>query len=330
MKVLCLPGELIESSLFKMDFLKFGEMFKLMVEAQTRTSIGSSLSIITYPFTPQQENYYTSFWMQGYTQDVLEMALSYPGQFSLRFLSDYLTRFPECWPRFVCNLESLLGSSIAQQVHDTVIGHILCQGMCTPNQETVEVLKNYKPFKPPIVMFVRGESIDYDPEETALIKSIFGVKDLKNSDIAMTKTSEFFDPDEFRFKLVIEVNEAAIQLLGINLEDYAKVAMTAAGMIRIKLLYWPYDKTYWAKLTRFWVGSFFKQPTHDTDITIWRNAKGDRIPCLIHFFASYDPDSGVRTAASCCLRPLSSTFNPRMRKLLINKSEFQENPQVME
>jgi hypothetical protein len=172
-----------------------------------------------------------------------------------------------------------------------------------------------------MMTYLKGNSISFDTEDAELIKSIFSVRDLENSDIAIMRATEFFDLEEFRFKLVVEVNDAADKLVGIKLEKFSQIAMAGTGMFRILSLFWTFDKSFWSKLTRFFIGSTFSQPSRDTDIAICRNVKGECIPCLVHLFASYDPDSGVRTAVSWCARPLSPSFNPMMRRLLIQKAE---------
>jgi hypothetical protein len=183
----------------------------------------------------------------------------------------------------------------------------------------VELLKDRERFNPPIVTYVQTNSIFFDEEETERIKAIFDVSDVQNSDLAIMRSGEFFDMKAFSFKLVVEANDKTEALLGIQVDEFSRIVWKAVGMFKVAPIFWNLDKSYWPKMAQFMVGSVFAQPAQDTDIIIFRNSKGESIPCLVHIFASYDAQTKVRTAVSWCARPFSSRFCPPLMKFLVNK-----------
>jgi hypothetical protein len=143
----------------------------------------------------------------------------------------------------------------------------------------------------------------------------------------MTRCAEFFDINERCFKVVVESNDASSELMGISLDHFARTVWAGAGMFQVAPIYWTFDKTYWPKLTKFLLGSVFRQPSSETDIVVARNARGEAFPCLVHFFASYDAESGARSAVSYCARPLSPGFNPILKKFLLRKANMHQTIQ---
>jgi hypothetical protein len=71
------------------------------------------------------------------------------------------------------------------------------------------------------------------------------------------RSSEFFDFDEFRFKIVVQVNEASDKLVGIKLDEFSKIAMAGYGMFQVLTIFWPFDKTFWTRFAKFFIGSIF-------------------------------------------------------------------------
>jgi hypothetical protein len=86
--------------------------------------MSSNLSQVHYPFSEAEENYFASFWMQDYTHDVLDLASSFTKRFTSQFFAECLIKSPNSWKWLAFVNELILGSSQAQQVHQSLMQRI--------------------------------------------------------------------------------------------------------------------------------------------------------------------------------------------------------------
>jgi hypothetical protein len=143
MKISFVPGGIFGEKNSNIDHVKLPENLKMIVEASSAISIQSNLSTIRYPFTKEQENYYTSFWMQSYTEDVLDMASTFPKRFSSNFFAEFLVQFPHSWKWFLFSMDLVLGSALTEKIHDEVLQSVLSNvNLSASNREITEALRD--------------------------------------------------------------------------------------------------------------------------------------------------------------------------------------------
>jgi hypothetical protein len=322
--VTLLPPELVRSELSKASNFAIPSNLKSIIDQFTSVWRDSKFSLslggVQYPFSPEQESYYSSLWLQPYTAGVLETAKMFAQEFSADFFAQFLLKYPLSWKWFLYCLEFVLGSSSCQVVHECLVQRILDEAALTPEERThAMLLKKFDKFNAPSMTFVQTNDVGFSEEEIKILEAIFEVPDLMKSDVSMIRCTEFYDAVENSFKIVVEGNDFSSRTLGMSISEFGRTVWTGVGMFQIAPIFWSFDKYYWPRITKFLLGSAFGQFQRETDIVIFRNAKGESIPCLVHLFASYDIYSGARSAVSWCARPLSPKFHPPLTKFLFKK-----------
>jgi len=253
---------------------------------------------LRFPFQETQKNYFTSIWLQPHPTADTEIVHYYPQRYSAEFYKEYVLNHPISWKWFLYSLEFVVDSPTVKRLHERVVDRVLNETLLDPvSQKMLIALKDSEHYySQPAMVFVTTNNINFSAEEQEIIKAIFNVEDLNTSDVAMIRCSEFFDSKTLHFKMVVEGNICLEQLVAISLKEFAETLMSGRGLFRVAPLFWTFDPTYWPKIVEFLLGSVFRQPAYITDIFIIRDSKGERIPCLMHLFASYDSNVGVRTA----------------------------------
>jgi hypothetical protein len=259
-----------------------------------------------------EDIYYSSIWHESPSEDWRPLIHYYHKDCSSEFLADMLLKNPITWRVFQSLILGTLGLGNATSFQKEVTQKAMrSSDINEVDKQLIQGKSNFVPFehhKASIALNCRSDLKAGDEEEEEIIKSIFNVQTLENSDIAILKTWDFLEPNGMHFNALIECNPVFEALIGVSLMEIAQLLSALRGLRFIGAIFWGLEKRFWTKLFKFIIGSLFKRPVWMTEIVDIRNRTGESIPCLGHIFASYDKTSGVRTCITFCWKPLSPTF----------------------
>eukprot|EP00475_Leptophrys_vorax_P032823 TRINITY_DN5116_c0_g1_i1.p1 TRINITY_DN5116_c0_g1~~TRINITY_DN5116_c0_g1_i1.p1 ORF type:complete len:386 (-),score=90.00 TRINITY_DN5116_c0_g1_i1:62-1219(-) len=259
-------------------------------------------------------SYFTSLWVKHLPKQDMDLVVNYHWKYPLGFIAEFLLKRPLSWKWFVSTLQGFIGPIGSDVIHHQVLRSILEKQQDELDEfdkKILTVMKEEKiSFGTQQHTFITKEKISMSPEEEEIVKSLFNVQCLENSDIGIYRSIERFNLETRTFEITTEANAAASLLLGMPLEQFVALVQAGRGLFSVPFSHWPYDPDFWPLISDFILGSVFKSPSWMTEVVMFRDVKGQKIPCLMHAFASYDESLGVRTALTHCVKPLSKTFKP--------------------
>jgi hypothetical protein len=258
-----------------------------------------------------QQNHLTSLWVEPLPKEVFRVAMEFPNRYSGAFFADFLIHQPLSWKWFLHSLEFLLDSPTTKLLQERIIQRAIDDATVDDlSRQMLVTMKEFPGFNKPTLVFMRNNHLKLSEEEKNIINSLFNVNSIEDSDVAMYQIREFFDTDTMSFKVLVELNEQMEALGGLPLKTFAEFVHAGRGLFKVGPLFWNYDKPFWPQLTEFCLGSVFHKPVFLTTVVDVMTCFGTKVPSLIHAFASYDTEFGIRTAITICLKPFSQTFKP--------------------
>jgi hypothetical protein len=256
----------------------------------------------------------TSLWIEPLSKEVIDAAMKFTVKFSGAYFADFLIQQPLSWKWFIHSLEFILDSPTTKLLHDRIIQRAIDdESVDDSSKGLLAAMKCFPGLNRPTMVFMKGSRFLMSPEEEQIVKTLFNVNSIENSDVAIYQIREFFDADTMSFKLLVEMNEAMERLLNLRAGDFAQTIHAGRGLFRVGPLFWSYEKPFWPIAAEYLLGSVFRQPVFMTHIVNVMTSQGKKVPSLLHAFASYDSEFGVRTSTTVCHKPLSATFKPALK-----------------
>jgi hypothetical protein len=257
------------------------------------------------------QTYLTSLWVEPLPKEVVEAAMKFPTKFSGTFFADFLMQQPLSWKWFLHSLEFILDSPTTKLLHDRIIQRAIDDAEVDElSRDMLLAMKTFPGLNRPTLVFMKGSRFKMTREENEIICSLFNVNSIEDSDVAIYQIREFFDAETMSFKILVELNEGMERILNLQAKDFAETIHAGRGLFRVGPLFWSYEKSFWPTITDFLLGSVFREPVFMTQIVNMMTCEGKAVPSLIHAFASFDSEFGVRTSTTVCHKPLSRTFKP--------------------
>jgi hypothetical protein len=258
----------------------------------------------------EQQNYYSTVWMQSNPKEIIEALNSFDQCFSGEFFAEFIVNRPSSWRSFLCLCDLFLGETRTLLVHN----RILRKAMDGPHCELLkqEKANSVKLFKATSLLFAPTSRITCSSEEEESILSFFNLRTLDDCDVAMYRCWETFDFESQSFKYYIEFNPAVDALLEVSMMEFAQIIQSVSGLPCVHPDLWLFDPKYWGLIAEFLVFSVFRTPSWISDIMEVVSYNGKRTTCLVHMFVSFDECTGLRNAVTVCIKPVTRTFSPHM------------------